>query len=361
MSAVLLKDDLVRSLDPLNMETSVPGLVGGTVMPTEHFYVRNHFEMPRLDPRTWRLNVSGLVSRPLRLSLSDLGQMPSESKVVTLECAGNGRSFLSPQVDGEQWQLGAVSTAEWTGVSLLEVLHLSLPLVGRAGEGVNLLFRGADFGRVNGHATPIHFDRSLTLDEVRDSVALLAYAMNGEPLPMRHGAPLRLIVPGWYGVASVKWLTDIEVVDGPFTGYFQTEKYVYEWERGARRITEPVSKMRVRSLIIEPQSDQLVAPGLLAIRGLAWSGEAPIARVDVSLGDNPWQPARLLGDSSRHCWQRWELITRINRPGPTMIRARATDQAGRAQPEEPEWNRLGYGSNAVQQVGIRCTQGGVPW
>lgn len=358
MSAVLVKHDLVRSLDPLNMETSVSELVGGTVMPTERFYVRNHFPVPQLDPRSWRLTIRGLVGRVVRLGLQDVLSMPSHSEVVTLECAGNGRSFLNPRVDGEQWELGAVSTAEWTGAPLVRVLDLA----GVQSAATSLIFRGADAGRVNGKANPIHFDRSLSLDQVRESGAFLAYAMNGEPLPLRHGAPLRLIVPGWYGVASVKWLTDTEVVDHPFCGYFQTEKYVYERDGGAgRMVTEPVGLMRVRALITEPQPDQFVAPGALAIRGLAWSGVAPVAGVDVRIGDGPWQPARLLGDGSRSRWQRWELITRIPDPGRVTIKARATDEAGRTQPETPEWNRLGYGANAIQQIAIQSTQGGVAW
>jgi DMSO/TMAO reductase YedYZ molybdopterin-dependent catalytic subunit len=349
MSATMVLDELIRSLNPLNAETSVHSLIGGVTMPTERFYVRNHFQMPALDPSTWRLHVGGLVQRPIRLRLRDLLAMPSHTEVVTLECAGNGRSLLNPKVDGEQWGLGAVSTAEWTGVPLVDVL-------GRAGirsAGSEILLRGADAGAVNGRLGTTYFERSLKLDQARESGAILAYAMNGEPLPLRHGYPLRVIVPGWYGVASVKWLTEIEVIDRPFLGYFQTEKYGYEWERDGHLIKEPVTLQRVRALIIEPQPDQHIEPGDLAIRGLAWSGAAAIARVDVSVGGGPWQQARLLGDGTRHSWQRWELIIQFRRPGPTTIRARATDLAGRTQPERPEWNRLGYGSNAIQEVPIR--------
>jgi DMSO/TMAO reductase YedYZ molybdopterin-dependent catalytic subunit len=177
--------------------------------------------------------------------------------------------------------------------------------------------------------------------------------MNGEPLPLRHGYPLRVVVPGWYGVASVKWLTEIEVIDGPFRGYFQTEKYVYEWERDGHLIKEPVTLQPVRALITEPQPDQVIDPGDLAIRGLAWSGAAAIARVDSSVCGGVWQAARLLGDGTRHRWQRWEMIIPLHSPGATTIRARATDLAGRTQPERPEWNRLGYGANAIQEVPIR--------
>jgi len=337
---------VVHRAHPLNCETSIPALIGGVVMPNAHFYVRNHFHIPVLDPSTWRLEVSGLVERPLSLSLRDLRNMGSERLVVTLECAGNGRSGFRPPGEGEKWGLGAVSTAEWTGVPLREVLD-------RAGVKAatrEIVFRGADGGNVPGRSGPIHFERSLKLDDARDSEVLLAYAMNGEPLPVQHGHPLRLVVPGWYGVSSVKWLTGIEANDHPFSGYFQTERYWYEWEHAAR---EPVTLQRVRALITEPGPDQERDQGQLVVRGVAWSGAAAIARVEVSLGGGPWQEARLLGERHRHSWQWWELSTWVGRPGRTSLRARATDLAGRAQPEQPEWNRLGYGGNAIQEMPVR--------
>lgn len=339
----------VQRADPFNAETPIHALTTGVVMPTERFYVRNHFQMPAIDPSSWRLHVGGLVERPLQLSLQELLTMPSHTEVVTLECAGNGRSFLDPKVEGEQWRLGAVSTAEWTGVPLVDVLERA----GLPSTGAEILFRGADAGTVTGRSEDIPFERSLTVDQARDSRAILAYAMNGEPLPVPHGFPLRLIVPGWYGVASVKWLTEIEILARPFRGYFQTERYVYEWERDGRSIKEPVTVQRVRALITEPSQDQAIESGDLAIRGLAWSGAAPIARVEVRIGDGPWEEARLVGDGSRGRWQRWELIIQLRRTDTTTIRARATDSAGRTQPERPEWNRLGYGANAVHEVPIR--------
>jgi DMSO/TMAO reductase YedYZ molybdopterin-dependent catalytic subunit len=339
---------VVHRAHPLNCETSIPALIGGVVMPNAHFYVRNHFQIPALEVSTWRLTVGGLVDRPLNLSLRDLHAMPSQTQIVTLECAGNGRSLLHPAVGGEQWGLGAVSTAEWTGVPLTEVLD-------RAGVHTGarqVLFRGADGGTVDSRNGTFRFERSLSLDDARDSGALLAYAMNGEPLPVQHGYPLRLVVPGWYGVASVKWLTEIEIIDRAFDGFFQTDRYFYESERDGRMVREPVTLQRVRALITEPAADQEVEHGDLVIRGVAWSGAAPIARVEVSVGGGPWLQARLVGERRRHSWQWWELITRIEPPGATTLRARATDLAGRTQPEQPEWNRLGYGNNAVQEVRV---------
>jgi DMSO/TMAO reductase YedYZ molybdopterin-dependent catalytic subunit len=275
--------------------------------------------------------------------------MHAETMICTIECAGNGRSQLYPSVEGEQWSLGAVSTAEWSGVPLVEVLD-------RAGikpGGREVLFRGADGGTIDQREGLVHYERSLKLDDARDSRALLAYAMNGEPLPIQHGYPVRLIVPGWYGVAAVKWLTDIEVIEGEFDGFYQRDRYFYEWDRDGGVVREPVALQRVRSLITEPHPDEEIQPGALTIRGVAWSGAAPIARVEVSVGDGPWQEAHLVGERNRHSWQWWELLTRADRPGATTLRVRATDLAGRTQPEQPEWNRLGYGSNAIQAIAVR--------
>jgi DMSO/TMAO reductase YedYZ molybdopterin-dependent catalytic subunit len=339
---------VVHRAHPLNCETSIPALLGGVVMPNAHFYVRDHFQIPALDPTTWRLNVGGAVERPLSLSLRDLTNLPSQTAFVTLECAGNGRRLLDPPAEGEKWNLGAVSTAEWTGVPLVEVLD-------RAGirpAAREVVFRGADNGTLPGMGDTVSFERSLSLDDARDSDALLAYAMNGEPLPLQHGYPLRLIVPGWYAVASVKWLTDIEAIDEPFTGHYQTGSYFYESERDGQVIREPVTLQRVRALITEPTPDAEIESGDVAIRGVAWSGAAPIERVDVRVGERDWQDARLIGQRQRHSWQWWELITRIEERGTTIVRARATDLAGRKQPNEQQWNRLGYGNNLVHQVPV---------
>jgi DMSO/TMAO reductase YedYZ molybdopterin-dependent catalytic subunit len=317
-------------------------------MPNARFYVRNHFHAPNLDASAWRLEVTGLVERPLTLSLRELSRMRSETSVVTLECAGNGRYTLQPPVDGEAWRLGAVSTAEWTGVPLVEVLDR----VGVLPEAQEVIFRGADSGTVEGRPGTVHFERSLPLDTARKSGALLAYAMNGEALPLQHGYPVRLVVPSWYGVASVKWLTAIEVVDRRFEGHFQTDKYHYEIDGTAR---EPVTIQRVRALITDPGDGEKLSQCEIAVRGVAWSGAAAIAQVEVKINDGPWQEARLIGDRRRHGWQWWELLTSLDQPGTTSIRARATDLAGRTQPETPEWNRCGYGNNAIQKVLLQVT------
>ncbi len=236
-----------------------------------------------------------------------------------------------------------------TGVPLVEILD-------RAGvrpDAKEVLCRGADGGIADGRPGTMRFERSLQVDDARDGDVLLAYAMNGEPLPVEHGYPLRLIVPRWYAVASVKWLTEIELIDRTFVGHYQGDKYRYECERDGRIVSEPVTLQRVRALITEPVTHAESRAGELAIRGVAWSGAAPIARVEVSVNGGDWQEARLVSERNRHSWQWWELIARVDRPGELVLRARATDLAGRTQPDRAEWNRLGYGNNAIQEVPIR--------
>ena len=340
---------VIQRSDPLNCETSIPALVGGAAMPTAHHYVRNHFRIPLLDPASWRLAVGGLVTHPLRLPLHELLNMRSQSLTVTLECAGNGRSLLKPSVDGEPWGLGAVSTAEWRGVPLSDVLEGA----GVKADARELIFHGADGGAVDGHSGVTRFERSLTLDQAREVQPLLAYEMNGEPLPIQHGYPLRLIVPGWYGVASVKWLTAIDVTDRPFRGYFQHERYFLEWDDNRRPAREPLTLQRIRALITEPTQHQELDRGEMTVRGVAWSGLGPIARIDVRIGDGPWEEGQLQGEPVRHSWQWWELTTRVPGPQTITIRARATDITGQTQPDEPQWNRLGYGANPVQEISVR--------
>jgi DMSO/TMAO reductase YedYZ molybdopterin-dependent catalytic subunit len=334
--------------EPLNAETPLDEMVGGVITPTASFYVRSHFTPPRLDPAAWRLQVGGLVDRPLSLSLADIQNLPAQTLTVTLECAGNGRSMLNPPVDGEQWSLGAVSTAEWTGAPLAAVLE-------RAGVqplARELLFAGADRGPAGGGSQAIAFERSLPVEALAGSDALLAYAMNGEVLPIDHGYPVRLVMPRYYGIASVKWLAWIEAIPSAFEGFFQVQRYVYEWQRPGGVVNEPVTVQRVRALIARPQPDEELPRGGIAIRGLAWSGAGPVERVEVCLDDGAWQEARLVGASNPNSWRWWELLTRLDTPGRVRIRARAFDAAGNGQPEKPEWNRLGYGANAIQEIAV---------
>ena len=339
---------VVHQAEALNCETP-PGDLGEDLTPTVRFYRRSHFPIPVLDPAAWRLGVGGMVHRPLSLSLPELIRLPAETLAVTLECAGNGRALQRPPAPGVQWGPGAVGTAEWTGPRLADVLA-------RAGirpGACEVIFGGADQGQAaDGSPRSIRFERSLPVRDALESGALLAYAMNGQPLPVRHGYPLRLVVPGWYAVASVKWLTDIRVVAEPFDGFFQAVHYVYDWDRGGHGAPEPVREMQVRALITRPCAGQELPAGGVIVRGVAWSGAAPVARVEVSVAGGPWRKARLIGAPAAHGWQQWEFLASGLGPGEVTVRARATDLAGRIQPDRPEWNRLGYGTNFIHEVRV---------
>jgi DMSO/TMAO reductase YedYZ molybdopterin-dependent catalytic subunit len=332
---------------PLNAELA-PERHGRGLTPADEFFDRSHFPVPCLSGADWRLRVGGLVRESLELSLSALLRLGRRSREVTLECAGNGRRLFSPRVPGEQWGLGAVGSARWTGVPLAAVLD-------RAGidpAGTEVIFRGADSGPVDDVDGPVRFERSLSIRDALASGALLAYEMNGEPLPPRRGFPVRLVVPGWYAVASVKWLTHIEVTSRPFGGYFQDQHYVFEWQRGGRRVREPVRLQKVRALITAPGDGDWLRPCGMCVRGLAWSGAAPVTQVEVAVGDGPWRGAGLVGMPERHGWQHWELPVTALARGPSRIRARACDAAGNDQLAAPEWNALGYGGNFVHEVAV---------
>jgi DMSO/TMAO reductase YedYZ molybdopterin-dependent catalytic subunit len=383
-----------RSKVPLNCELRPP-MLGGEVTPVGRFFRRNHFPLPALDPASWRLAVGGLVGEQLSLDLAELRALPAVSVTVTLECAGNGRTGFSPAVPGESWELGAVSTACWTGARLADVLDRA-----RIRPGAReVVFRGADGGPLPEVPGPVRFERSLPLADALRSGALLAYEMNGAPLPVAHGFPVRLVVPGWYAVAAVKWLTEIEVIDEPFRGFFQDTHYVYEWRRDGRREREPVRVQRVRAMIVAPAAGQRVSGGELAISGVAWSGAARVTHVEVAVdaagtvatgdsagdsagdstrdctgdaaaigaatgtagtgtagtgtaGTGTWRPAELAGPVSRFGWQRWQLRVRGVPAGRARVRARAADAAGNNQLATPEWNALGYGGNFVHEVTV---------
>jgi DMSO/TMAO reductase YedYZ molybdopterin-dependent catalytic subunit len=339
---------VVRRESPLNGEIPLAALAEGTLVPNGQFYVRNHFPVPKLDAESFRLSVRGLVDRALSVELRELRGMRARSIVATLECAGNGRTGFQPAVGGEPWELGAVSTAEWTGVPLADVLERS----GVRADAREVVFRGADAGAVEGHEGAIRYERSLTLEQARQADVLLAYAMNDEPLPELHGFPLRAVVPGWYAVASVKWLTELELVAQPFRAHYQTDKYWYEWPREGGLVREPVTRMHVRALIATPGAGARVPRGELLVRGVAWSGAGTVASVQVQAGE-AWHDARLVGEGAEFGWQRWEATVRSSAPGALVLRARATDRAGRTQPERAEWNRLGYGNNSIHEVAVQ--------
>ena len=321
---------------PLNAETPLEALAH-THTPTGSFFVRNNHPVPELPAATHRIVVEGAVEEPFTLRLAELAQGPLRELTVTLECAGNGRALMAPLPEGEPWSKGALGTAVWRGVPLSLVL-------GRARlrpEVVEVLIEGAD-----GEGSK-RFARSLPLSKALHPDTLLALEMNGAPLPREHGAPVRLIVPGWYGMAHVKWVRRIEALTQPFAGYYQRERYIYDGGDG--QALEPVTRIRVKSLIISPASGTRVAPGRVVVQGLAWSGERRVVQVEVAVdGGETWKPATLVDTPKPSAWVRWAFTWEDAVPGRHTLRARATDEAGEMQPEAPRWNRLGYGNNSVQ-------------
>jgi sulfane dehydrogenase subunit SoxC len=316
------------------------------VTPVGMHYMLTHFDIPDLDVAAWRLVIGGMVETPRTLSLDELRAMDAVTHAVTMECAGNGRTLLSPRPTNQPWGLEAVSTAEWTGVPLRDVLGPA----GLRPDAVEVVFTGADEGTQNG--VRHRFQRSLSVGEAEGPEILLAYAMNGRPLEPQHGAPVRLIVPGWYGMASVKWITAIEAVGEPFTGYQQARSY------NIRQVTEDVgervTRIAVRALMVPPGRPdfptlaRVVEAGDVPIIGRAWSGEAPVTRVEVAV-DGRWSDARLDEPVGPFAWRRWSFEWRAE-PGAGRLSCRATDANGRTQPLEQAWNLGGYCNNMVQTV-----------
>ncbi|HEX8244784.1 MAG TPA: sulfite oxidase [Longimicrobium sp.] len=329
--------------EPPNAETPLAEL-RHRVTPADVFYVRSHFPVPAIDPATWSVRLGGAVRRPLRLSLPEVAALPSRTVRVTLECAGNGRKGMRPTPPGTPWGLGAAGTAEFTGTPLRALLEDAGVMEGAA----EVLFRGADHGADGTRC----YERSLPLESALDPDTLLCWEMNGQPLAPLHGAPLRLVVPGWYAMASVKWLAEIEVLTEPFRGFYQRRDYVYLDEEGTPQAT-PVTRMRVRSLILHPPPEAVLGPDVVEVAGVAWSGSGPIAAVEVSTdGGMEWRPARVEEPGDPFAAQRWWFAWRPAAPGEYTLLARATDVAARRQPLRAPWNRLGYGNNACQAVTV---------
>jgi len=323
---------IVRQASPENLESDF-GAVDDFITPTDQHYVRSHFAVPQIDAAAWTLQVKGAVGQPLTLTLDQLRALPKVSRVVTLECAGNGRQFLNPAVPGVQWQRGAVSTAEWTGVRLADLLAKA----GVATDATRVAFEGVDRGEVKNTPFPpgpIAFNRSLSLEEAKARDVIVAFAINGQPLPPAHGAPARLIVPGCYGMASVKWLSSIEAIKGDSGSYWETTDYAY-WDRSSghpRR--RPLMGLQVKSLIARPSPNGTVTRGATTeIAGAAWSDGA-VTRVEVSTdGGTTWRDAEFVDPEGAFTWRRWRHRWQVPTTGTAaVLMSRATDARGRTQP-----------------------------
>jgi DMSO/TMAO reductase YedYZ molybdopterin-dependent catalytic subunit len=320
------------------------------ITPLGLHYLLIHFDIPYVEEASWRLELGGAVERPLSMTLDELKERPAQTHAVTLECAGNGRALYSPRAPSQPWIQEAVGTAEWTGTPLGLLLEDARP----RDDALEVVFTGLDRG-VQGEVEHL-YERSLPLGEAQRDEVLLAYAVNGQPLPAQHGFPLRMIVPGWYGMTHVKWLQSITLVTEPFTGWQQGVSYHLresEQEQG-----EPVTRILPRALMIPPgfpdflSRTRFVEAGPVVIEGRAWSGWAPVERVEVSTdGGNTWADADLRGSVGEFAWSGWRFGWEAE-AGEHELSCRASDGAGNVQPLDADWNYDGFCNNGVQRVGV---------
>jgi sulfite oxidase len=320
--------------------------------PNDAFFVRQHLPRPAaIDQAKYRLTLNGMVSKPMELSLADLQKLPQHTLPAVIECTGNGRGFYTPKVPGIQWGRGAIGNAEWTGPRIADVLKL-------AGAAESAAFLDSD-GADSGVASTPDFIRSLPMKKAMHPGTLLALKMNGQPLPDIHGAPARLIVPGWDGTSSVKWVVRLSPAAQANNGFFMNPGYRYPKYpllpgSGPKPAElEVIEGMPVKSSITAPEDQAKLPQGMVTIRGFAWAGEEAIERVDVSTdGGAKWRAAELSGTKLPFAWRLWKLDWRPTEPGYYTILSRATDSAGRVQPIVSPWNPSGYLWNAIDRVGV---------
>jgi DMSO/TMAO reductase YedYZ molybdopterin-dependent catalytic subunit len=346
---------VVRQKSPLNLESQF-AFLSDWLTPCDQFYVRSHFSAPALNEPEWGLGIEGAVKAALQLRLEELKAMPPTTLAAVMECAGNGRVFYEPVKEGLQWQNGAVGNASWTGVRLRDVLAKA----GVKDDAVEVVMIGADRGVVDsGKKTaspgPVAFARSVPMRKAMSDDVLLAYAMNDEPLALHHGYPLRAVVGGWYGMAWIKWVQEIRVVERPFLGYWQARDY-FRWERTlGEPALVPISEMEVKAQIARPVHGATIPVGRpYRIFGAAWSGEAPVKEVqlDTTEGMN-WRPATLLEPETRFGWRLWEYEWIPPQPGRCYLRCRAIDTAGNVQPDTQQPDRESYVANWIVPTEVR--------
>ena len=345
---------IARVTRPFDAETPVREFTSW-LTPNERFFVRSHFGPPGAETvraDSWRLTVKGLVKGGLSLSLQDLRRLEEVTLTAVLQCSGNGRAHHRPKVPGVQWERGAVGNAQWTGVRLRDVLQMA----GLKPQGLHVEFQGADRPAL---ATVPLFTRSIPLAKALHPDTLLAYEMNGRPLPLLHGAPLRVITPGWMAESCMKWLTEITVRAEESPGYYMQQAYrmpdtsiqLGSGLPGTAMV--PVERMLVKSLIAAPAEGDTVRMGPVTIQGVAWAGEAPVVVVEVSCDDGrTWEQARLIGEEQSYAWRQWQFLWQARKAGPTAILCRATDAHGEQQPATSAWNPGGFLWNGWDRLSV---------
>ena len=321
------------------------------ITPLGLHYLLIHFDIPYVDPDTYELFIGGHVHNPFRVNLEELKSRPAKTLAVTFECAGNGRARLAPRPLSQPWLGEAVGTAEWTGISLASILREA----GVRDGAVDVVFTGLDRG-VQGEVDQ-QYERSLSIEDAMRDEVLLAYAINGHSLPPQHGLPLRLVVPGWYGMTHVKWLRSITVLDREFEGYQQARAYHFRTVEGDAG--DPVTRILPRALMVPPgvpdfmSRMRFVEAAVITIEGRAWSGRGAIERVEFSSdGGASWSEAKLEDELSPYAWRGWKTTWNATRPGEYELCARATDSSGNVQPLEQNWNFEGVQNNAVQRIHV---------
>lgn len=344
---------IVHVARPLDAETPVEEFAS-YLTPNSRFFVRSHFGPPPtelLSEPNWKLSLGGMVDRPSTFTLNELKQFDKVTITAVVQCSGNGRAFHRPRVPGVQWKRGAVGNAEWTGVRLRDVMaRASIQTKGR-----HVQFQGAD--RPVATTVPL-FLRSIPVEKALHSDTILAYEMNGRPLPLLHGAPLRVITPGWMANSCVKWLTEITVQADEAKGFYMEKAYrvpMMRVEQDAATSGQPipVEAMVVKSLIAVPQEGATITSGPVTIQGVAWGGEVKVAMVEVSLDEGKtWEPARLIGEDRPCAWRQWQLVWKAKTAGTFTILCRATDARGTTQPATSAWNPSGYLWNGWDRVTI---------
>ena len=341
---------ITKNLNPENQESPIHFLTKWQT-PTKYFYRRNHFSYPFLTQSNYWLQITGHVKQPSFFHYLELLSMPSKSLLVPIECAGNKRANFIPNVHGEQWQEGAISQGKWTGVPLrylLEKVRISK-------STQEIVFEGADFGKRSDMQGIVHFERSLPLDKALHPDTIIAYQYNDKPLSFKHGYPLRLIVPNWYGMASVKWLRKINIIEHNFQGPFQTVDYVYYPNKNDDKNKMPVTIINVNSTIQQPLNFSILNTGIHKIKGIAWTGQGNITEVQLSFDKGKtWKKSKLENSPNKsYAWSNWSYTWKIDSKGEYSIYSRAMDSNSRIQPLTAFWNRKGYGYNAVSKIDLK--------
>jgi sulfite oxidase len=339
-----------RKMNPDNLESPV-NVINSWITPNNLFFIRNHLPYPDISIESWSLTVGGEVTNSIQMMYRELFEMSHISKIVTIECSGNKRGLMEPPASGDQFMLGTIGNAKWTGVPLLDILDRA----GINGNVKEIIFAGSDFGFRPDMSEKVNFVRSLPHDRNLLKECLLALCMNDVPLPFEHGFPLRLIVPGWHGMANIKWVNRITASSTQFKGPFQAVDYVYITNEDDYSNAVPVTENKVNSIITSPANGEIIKPGSIIIKGIAWAGgNRTVSKVQVSTDNGTiWTDAKLTSpEHGPFTWTFWEITWNVSQAGHYSILARSVDNLGNKQPKHAAWNVKGYSNNSIHKIDV---------